>query len=236
MQKPQLLLLIMLVLALLGAAACSGPPETQVYIVVTSTHQPPTLTALAEGGNPVTPPPGAPTETPPEAAEATAEVTIEGFPTPLPTANPMPTAVVSQIQVAEQVFEHGRMFWLQPVREIWVMVNAPDATDHGDWWIFEDTFEEGEPEIDPEVTPPADLIQPRRGFGKLWRENEEVRDALGWGVTPEFGFVTRYEYRPGGYLDANGEYVPGPGVHVLVSLGNETFAFDEATMTWRLVE
>lgn len=222
--------MVLVLLAGLLAAACSGPPETQVYIVVTSTHEPPTETALALQSSGATPPPASGTE------PAAVSGTIEGFPTPLPTANPLPTALVSQIQVAEQVFENGRMFWLQPNREIWVMVNAPDATDHGEWWIYEDTFEEGQQEFDPSITPPAERVQPERGFGKLWREHEEVREAVGWGVTPEYGFITTYEYHPGGYLNSEGRYVPGPGTHVLYSLDNQAFAFDEATETWRLIQ
>ena len=116
------------------------------------------------------------------------------------------------------------------------MIAADESGTHGEWLIFEDTFEEGEDEIDPELTPPPDTIQPRRGFGKLWRQNETLRSGLGWGITQEFGFVTDYEYRSGGYLDSDGKYVPGPGVHVLVSSGNEIFAFDEDDQTWRLLE
>ena len=48
--------------------------------------------------------------------------------------------------------------------------------------------------------------------------------------------MTNYEYRPGGYLDSNGNYVPGPGVHVLYSLGNQAFAFEERDNTWRVIE
>ena len=230
MNRSRNLAMALTALVLVSTAACSGPPETQVYIVVTSTHQPPTLTALALAGQVV----AEATETP-TAPPATDAPTIAGSPLPVPTVNPMPTPLVAQIQVAEQVFQGGRMFWLQPNLEIWVMINAPGATDHGQWRIFEDTFVEGEAEIDPDLTPPVDGIQPRRGFGKLWREHSDVREAVGWGITPEFGFVTTYEYRAGGYLDSEGRYVPGPGTHLLTSLGNETFAFEEADMTWRLV-
>lgn len=232
MSKPRIAIFALLMLLILLVAACSGPPETQVYIVLTPTHMPATLTALAESGQPV-------------AVDASAEAVVgtpvatsdaSGFPTAMPTANPLPTALVSQIQVAEQAFEHGRMFWLFPTKKIWVMINAADSIDHGQWLIFDDTWEEGDVENDPELTPPANLLQPVRGFGKLWRENQEVQDALGWAVSPEYGFVSNYEYRPGGYLDSGGNYVPGPGVHVLYSLGNQAFAFEERDNTWRVIE
>lgn len=227
MNKPRMLILAVLaVFLMLLTAACTGPPETQVYIVLTATHQPPTLTALAvetsEPGNPAATPEA---QTP---AGAAGPLVVDNTPA-------MPTPVITQIQVAEQVFEGGRLFWLQPSGDIWVMINDPGTTEHGTWQIVTDTFVEGDLEIDPDLTPPVDGIQPRRGFGKVWRENESLRDALGWGTTPEFGFVTNYEYRSGGYLDSDGQYVPGPGTHVLVSLGKETFAFDEGDMTWRFI-
>ncbi len=227
MSDSRRLWLALVVLVLLSlTAACSGPPETQVYIVLTATHEPPTLTALAvetaePGSGNIT------AETPP--ASGIGPLTVVATPA-------MPTPVVTQIQVAEQSFQNGRMFWLQPSWDIWVMVYDEGTTEHGTWLIYDDTFVEGEVEIDPELTPPADTIQPRRGFGKLWRQNEEVRELVGWATTPEYGFVTTYEYRPGGYLDSAGRYVPGPGIHLLTSLGNEVFAFEEEDMTWRLVK
>lgn len=230
MRKSQVLLIGTLALLFMTIVACSGPPETQVYIVVSPTHHPPTLTALALSGAPVA------TEVPTAVPTTPAsQVTEQGMPSQA-SPNPFPTPLVSQIQVAEQVFQGGRMFWLQPNREIWVMVNADATGTYGTWMTFQDTFAEGELEIDPEITPPVNGIQPRRGFGKLWRENQEIRDALGWATTPEFGLVTTYQYQPGGYLDSNGAYVAGPGTHLLTSLGNETFAFDESNLTWRLVD
>lgn len=235
MAKPQLVVVALALMLVLVVAACSGPPETQVYIVLSPTHQPPTLTALAANGPITTPSPESATGGDVTATQpATGDVSA--FPTAMPTANPLPTALVSQIQVAEQGFEHGRMFWLQPTGSIWVMINAEDSLTDGEWLEFENTFEEGEPENDPSLTPPANLLQPIRGFGALWRDNPEIKEALGWATGPEYGFVTQYEYRPGGYLDTNGNYVPGPGVHVLYSLGRQAFAFEERDNSWRLIE
>lgn len=130
------------------------------------------------------------------------------------------------------------MFWLQPAGEFWVMFADPEVEGHGRWAIYQDTFEEGvDPESDPSIVPPeSDLYQPVRGFGKLWRENEEIRDALGWGVTPEFGYVSPYEYH---LLINNGELVRDPngqpiGYHILFSLDQEAFRFNEIDSTWQL--
>lgn len=215
-------MIVMFLLAII-ITACQGPPPTQIVLVVTAT-----------------PPPGDAEET----AEASPEVEVsatgtvtatpaEETATPGPTTTPdlFPTTTVNQIQVAEQVFENGRMFWFQPTEQIWVMIITGEG--EGDWRIYEDTFVEGEPEFDPEIVPPEGLEQPTRGFGKLWRENPELREALGWAVTPEFGFVTRYEYHPGGEVEDD-EWVQGPGYHVISSLYEEAFRFNEADQTWQL--
>lgn len=216
MHRP--LLLCLALLAFL-AAACQGPPPTQIILVVTATPQETVVDQTAE----------------PQAA-ATAEATATPEPTQVPetptpdaspTTDPNPTPTITQIQVAEQVFEHGRMFWLQPTGQIWVMIVESEG--RGEWRIYEDTYADGEPEFDPDITPPEGLDQPRRGFGKLWRDNPDLREALGWAITPEFGFVTRYEYHPGGTIDD-----PQPGYHVLSSLYEEQFRFNEADQTWQL--
>jgi preprotein translocase subunit SecD len=155
--------------------------------------------------------------------------TVTATPTPRPPNFPTPTT--AEINVAEQVFEGGRMLWIQPTQQIWVLVVT--ATGRGTWTVYDDTFEEGEPEFDPAIVAPADRFQPMRGFGKLWRENPAVRQALGWATTPEFGYVSPYEYHPGGEI-VDGDYIPGPGYHVLYSLYGERFRFNETDGTWEL--
>jgi len=161
----------------------------------------------------------------------TATETPEPTHTPAPTStpDPRPTATTGTIAVAEEVFEKGRMFYIQPLDQIWVMVIAGEG--EGTWSIYPDTFEEGDPEVDPSLLPPDGMYQPERGFGKLWRENREVREALGWAVTPEFGYNSEYRYQPGGEV-VNGVVVPGPGYHVLFSLAGEAFQFNEDDNTW----
>jgi preprotein translocase subunit SecD len=155
--------------------------------------------------------------------------TVTATLTPLPPNFPTPTT--AQINVAEQVFEGGRMLWIQPTDQIWVMIVT--ATGRGRWVVYEDTFEEGDPEFDPAIVPPAERYQPMRGFGKLWRDNPAVREALGWATTPEFGYVSPYEYHPGGEV-VDGAHIPGPGYHILYSLYGEQFRFNETDGTWAL--
>ncbi|MBC7870791.1 MAG: hypothetical protein H7Y09_08120, partial [Chitinophagaceae bacterium] len=132
-----------------------------------------------------------------------------------------------------QAFQNGRMFYLQTTDEIWVLLNDGDGMS-GTWIIAPDTFEDGQAEFDPNITVPAGLYQPERGFGKLWRENDTIRNTLGFASDTEYGHVTDYTYTFGGTVNANNEYVPGPGVHTLTSREGTSFVFDESTMTWHI--
>ncbi len=230
--------------------ACQGPPPTVIYIVISPTPE----TTTAPGTEAVVPDVATATETTPTSTQtqlpsATSTATImdtlststtapSATPnltnTPAPTDLPpgFPTQLVQPIQVAEQLFEHGRMFWLQPTDQIWVMKITGEG--RGTWQIYQNDFVDGEPESDPSLVPPEGRYQPVRGFGKLWRESGNLRQELGWGVTPEFGYVSNYEYHAGGSVDANGNYTPGPGYHVLYSLAGEMFRFNEADGTWQL--
>jgi len=104
-----------------------------------------------------------------------------------------PAGEASTSWAAEQPFEHGRMIWLEDVgsgaltRIIFVLY------DDGKFALFEDTWTEGQPESDPAFVPPAGLLQPIRGFGKLWRENESVQEKLGWATAQEQGFDTVFQ-------------------------------------------
>ena len=151
-------------------------------------------------------------------------------PTVTPTPDPFPTPVKGKIYIAEQRFEGGWMFWLQPNGQIWLL--SADEAGNNIWSVYNDTFVEGEVEFDPQIVPPENRFQPVRGFGKLWRENLEVRQALGWALEPEIGHSARYEYRQGGHLDDQNVYLPGPGYHLLRSASGESFRFDEDAFTW----
>ena len=90
-----------------------------------------------------------------------------------------PQGTVTSATSAEQAFERGTMIWL----------SGPIYVLYGDGRLqqFTDTFNAS---IDPErggETPPSGLIEPVRGFGKLWRSSPEVRGGLGWGVAAEAG-------------------------------------------------
>ena len=238
------LLFLLGIAALAGLLAACGdnPPPTQIYIVISPTPEPITPSPAESSPSPSETP--APTVT--EAPTASAQPASTGV-TPtawLASATPQPelfpTNTVAEVQAVETIFQYGRMFWLRHNRQIWVMVNnPPDNSNSGDWFCYNDTFEEGEPEIDPALVPPDGLYQPRRGFGKLWRTHEDIKAAVGWATTPEFELTSNYTYIAGGYVE-NNVYLPGPGEHRLTTTQNESISFFEGDIrgdcrggTWR---
>jgi hypothetical protein len=200
--------------------------EVTVVVVITATpSSPQPETPEVTVPIPVTPEPVLPTPT----AEATTEQT---------STDPFPAPIVSEIIVAEQVFERGRMFYLQPSGEIWVLENGSSGEDEfsGSWTPQDDTWQEGMPEFDPAITAPEGLFQPERGFGKLWRENPSIQEALGWALEAEYGHVTEYSYTYGGQVNSQATYVQGPGTHTIRSREGDTFVFYEADATWERIE
>jgi hypothetical protein len=153
---------------------------------------------------------------------------------PIGTSIPIATDTRTQMYIAQEDFQHGYMFWISSVTQIWVLLPADDTPpdqppSHGQWQIFQDNFKDGQPEIDPSIVPPtSNLYQPRRGFGLLWRSNNFVRGTLGFGTTPEFGLTTSYVYQPGPYVTTTpGQLSLSAGTHFLVNLSRQTIAFHE---------
>lgn len=115
------------------------------------------------------------------------------FFSPAPTL--CPAYEVTTTPAAEETFEHGRMIWLSEMR--FPPVTAASQVlvlyDDGQWAQYDDTWAEGEPESDPAIVPPAGLLQPIRGFGKVWREQAGVRDKLGWATAAEVGYTASWQ-------------------------------------------
>lgn len=150
---------------------------------------------------------------------------------PTPTLSPFPTETRQEIFIAQQSFEKGYMFWIQARGIVWVLIVNPTNPNVGEWYVYQDTFDEAVDKEDESIVAPDGNYAPKRGFGKLWRTTPGLRDALGWGITPEFGLNTDYRYQPGGYLDPKNTYVPGPGTHFITTLGKEVFALSEPDAT-----
>lgn len=214
---------ILCVMLMMALASCQVQTE-KVVLVVTATPPPAGNGTSAAATDTTAPqlPTTLPSDTP-VPASATPSVSA--------TPDVRPTATLGQIQVAEEVFEHGRMFWIQPRKQIWVMYDSGQGT--GEWKVYDDSYLDTDPPTDPNIVPPDGKFQPSRGFGKLWRGNPEIKDKLGFGTTPEFGYVSNYEYHPGGQIDAQGVWQAGSGYHILFSLYNEKFQFNEVDGTWK---
>lgn len=91
-----------------------------------------------------------------------------------------PSGAVTTSDSAVQPFEHGAMIWMGG-GAIYALYND------GRFQRFDDTFD---PAVDPDSggeVPPAGLVEPVRGFGKVWRSYPDVRSGLGWGNAPEIG-------------------------------------------------
>ena len=115
---------------------------------------------------------------------------------------------------ASQMFQGGSMIW---VDEATNMIYAFYST--GTFHRFDDTFD---PAIDPESggeTPPTGLLEPVRGFGKVWRTFELARTSLGWALADESSIsVVAQDFTQGRmlYIEARSEIL------VLTYQGNPT--------------
>ena len=88
---------------------------------------------------------------------------------------------------AEEIFETGRMIWLATSRMIY------ELRDGGGLTIYQDTWTDDQPAIDPSIVPPDGRYQPLRGFGKVWRTVPDSRNMLGWALAPERGYQTQLQ-------------------------------------------
>jgi hypothetical protein len=90
------------------------------------------------------------------------------------------------VSSAYQPFQNGVMIWLsalgaQPQPTIYALFN------NGTYQRLSDTFRDGVDPASSGAVPPGGMFEPVRGFGKVWRDNPAVRDALGWAVAGENG-------------------------------------------------
>lgn len=97
------------------------------------------------------------------------------------------------VKTAFQQFERGSMLWVERATyttERLIYVFFEDGT----FQPFEDTWREGQP-ASGNLTPPTGLLEPVRGFGKVWREGTgaRVRERLGWARSPEKGADGAYQ-------------------------------------------
>jgi len=103
---------------------------------------------------------------------------------------------------AEQRFEHGYMIWLKDVGGDTILVFHDDGRVNQ----FADTWQPDQPESDPNLTPPSGMVQPVRGFGKVWRENN-LENTLGWAIEEEGGFDGKWQRDMSASLSSDRAYL-----------------------------
>jgi len=102
---------------------------------------------------------------------------------------------------AVEPFEGGLMLWRQDMGEVYALLSVG-----GDWYAVTDTWTPEQPDRDPAIVPPVGRFQPIRGFGKVWRENQWLRERLGWALQPERGLTAQAQrFEHGWLLRAEGD-------------------------------
>ena len=179
------------------------PPATQVAPTPvppspippspSATPQPPTPTAAPASSTPVpaatpvrvTPAPVAASPTAcPSTINVGGEFSLAYTKAKLQQDLGCPSSGARGLITSYEPFEHGFMFWREDTKHVYVFYGA----DHT-WQEFTDTYVDGQPEYScanantPSATPPT----PRRGFGKVWCTQPDVRSRLGNALTDEVG-------------------------------------------------
>ena len=100
------------------------------------------------------------------------------------SGHPRTEPMAWEVETAYQPFERGAMIWSsqigwypQPV--IYVL------HDDGTYERFRDTFDDETDPVQSGEKPPSGLEEPILGFGKVWREENGVRQSLGWASREE---------------------------------------------------
>lgn len=91
------------------------------------------------------------------------------------------------VLLADQIFQRGLMLWREDRREI-IVVRATGTSGRGNVVAASavDYYQEGDPEDRLNICSPP-LEEPRRGFGRIWRADRNLRESVGCGVYPERG-------------------------------------------------
>jgi hypothetical protein len=113
-----------------------------------------------------------------------------------PTGESFPVGLVGQF------FQNGIMIW-RDTREIYAVSLAAirgQGAAMDTFWRVPDTWSEGMPADDASFSPPPGLVQPVRGFGWIWRNNQAIRDTLGWALAPEDFFQAVWQNYERGWM------------------------------------
>jgi hypothetical protein len=109
----------------------------------------------------------------------------------IPVICPEPAVFTTAV---EQRFENGRMILLQELDWIYVLYDevtiygGPGGRGNLQWERYDDEWTGTGPGVDLATAPPAGYFAPTDNLGYLWRENDKVREKLGWALAPEVTF------------------------------------------------
>ena len=223
------------------------PPPTAIVIVVTAT---PTVTSVANPlptnppapptllpVNPTIQPSNNPTTLPPNNPTATL---ARATSTPIVSA-PIPTPYNNNVPGYFGPHQNGFFIYISDRKEIWAFMgpgSAPAVTPtksptaipipNGQWLKFPDTFTASDPQTDPSIVEPPGLLQPKGGFGKVWRANPNVRAALGWATDWERPYIVNITDF---YTRLNNTLVLQ---HVITTPDGTNYFVDESKGTWEI--
>ena len=120
--------------------------------------------------------------------------------------------------MADQPFEQGRMLWREEDQAVFVLYND------GTWTSYVDLWHEDLAEYSCERSPPANLLQPKRGFGFVWCKEDGVKGGLGWATDEEQGSSHVWQ------LFGHGQMISGGTRPIIYALSQDgTFAEYPAT-------
>lgn len=110
-----------------------------------------------------------------------------------PAPNDCPAGPARETRLVEQVFERGRMIYVEGTDIVYVLLNDGFAPA---WIALENRYDPAiHPESEPSFVPPAGFYQPVKDLGFVWRGNDVIRNRLGLGVQPEsasLGFIQSF--------------------------------------------
>lgn len=144
------------------------------------------------------------------------------------------TIDLSSIRVTEQRFEHGAMFQLEPINQLWVACAIPNAP-WTSWQVWPFDAYELNLIFELDTNPPERLYAPQWGFVPIWESLRTGNDGtpicdLGWALDFMETYQAPYEFEPNSsdYYD---------GVHSITSSTGDVYRFYEASSGehyWRL--
>lgn len=94
-----------------------------------------------------------------------------------------------------ETFENGFMYYQKSTGKIYVLSKTGVQLS-----TYQNTWVEGDPGGDLVAGPRPNVFQPKRGFGKIWREIAVVQQALGYATADERGYVGKVQYFERGLL------------------------------------